>query len=122
MMTLTIYKTNGVWMFDDEEKGILQEPFVDGFTELIDFILKEFGLFQGSHRGIDIEFSATQDHPDMVKIEKIQDLGDDWASYRYKNMVGSLCPVTLEYLGKHPEYFFVRPIKKPFDLTFKVIP
>ena len=121
MTTLTLYKTNGVWMFDDLDKGIEKEPFVDGFTELIDFLLKEFNLFQGSHRGIDINFSLFQEEEDMVKIEKIKDLGDDWASYKYKDMVGSLCPVTLQYFGKHPDFFYVKPIKKPFDLTFKVL-
>ena len=121
MMTLTIYKNNGVWMFDDPEKGIEKEPFVDGFSELIDFVLKEFNLFQGSHRGIDIEFSLNRDRPEMIKIEKIQNLDDDWASYKYKNMIGSLCPVTLKYFGKHPDSFYVYPIKKPFDLTFKII-
>lgn len=107
-------------MFDDPEKGIEKEPFVDGFTELIDFILKEAGLFQGSHRGIDVEFSLENERPNMFKIEKIKDLGDDWASYRYKDMVGSLCPVTLQYLTKHPDYFYVRPIKKDFKLEFMV--
>lgn len=120
MITLTLYKTNGVWMFDDPEKGIEQEPFVDGFTELIDFILKEKDLFQGSHRGIDVEFSLIQEHPEMLKIEKVKDLGDNWASYRYKNMVGSLCPVTLEYFGQHPDCFYVNPIKKDFKLEFTI--
>jgi hypothetical protein len=121
MMTLTIYKDNGVWMFDDPEKGIEREPFVDGSTELIDFILKEFNLFQGSHRGIDLNFSLYQEEDDMVKVNKIKDMGDDWASYEYKNMTGSLCPVTIQYFGKHPDHFYVKPVKKPFDLNFKVL-
>jgi hypothetical protein len=120
-MTLTIYKDNGVWMFDDPEKGIEREPFVDGSTELIDFILKEFNLFQGSHRGIDLKFSLHQEEDDMVKVNKIKDMGDDWASYEYKNMTGSLCPVTLQYFAKHPDHFYVKPVKKPFDLNFKVL-
>ena len=120
MITLTLYKINGVWMFDDKSKNIEREPFVDGFTELIDFILKEAGLFQGSHRGIDIEFSLEKEHPDMFKIVKIKDLGDDWASYRYKDMIGSLCPVTLKYFIEHPDHFYVRPIKKDFLLEFTI--
>ena len=120
-MTLTIYKTNGTWMFDDESKQILEEPFVGGFSELIDFVLKEYKVFNGAHRGIDIEFSLENESDNMVKIEKVEDLDDNWARYKYKNLEGLLCPVTLQYLGKHPDYFYIKPNKKPFDVTFRII-
>ena len=120
-MTLKIYKNQGIWMFDDESKNIEKEPFVGGFSELIDFILKEKGVWAGSHRGIDIEFSLEKEAQDMVEITKVEDMDNDWALYEYKEMQGTLCPVTLQYLGKHPDSFFIRPMKKPFKFEFELV-
>ena len=117
---LQIYKENGIWIFDDASKNIEKEPFVCGFSELIDFILKEKGVWAGSHRGIDIEFSLEKESADMVEIKKVENMDNDWALYEYKEMQGTLCPVTLQYSGQHPDSFFVRPVKKPFNIEFQI--
>lgn len=117
---LQIYKENGIWIFDDASKNIEKEPFVGGFSELIDFILKEKGVWAGSHRGIDIEFSLEKESADMVEIKKVENMDNDWALYEYKEMQGTLCPLTLKYFGYHPASFFVRPVKKPFNIEFQI--
>ncbi len=109
-MRLSLYKDHGVWMFDDADKGIEREPFVDGSTELIDFILEEFGFPTTGQPPVAVEFGLERTHPDMVEIRKVKDTGDDWALYRYKDREGALCPVTLAYLGSHPERFYARPV------------
>jgi len=109
-MRLTLYKDHGVWMFDDAAHGIEREPFVDGSTELIDFILQEHGLPKNVDTGVTIEFDLQRSHPDMIEIRKIEDMGDDWARYEYKGRQGALCPVTLVYLGSHPDRFYARPV------------
>ena len=119
-LNLQIYKENGIWIFDDASKIIEKEPFVGGFSELIDFILKEKGVWAGSHRGIDIEFSLEKESADMVEIKKVENMDNDWALYEYKEMQGTLCPVTLRYFGHHPDSFFVRPVEKPFNIEFQI--
>jgi len=109
-MRLSLNKDRGVWMFDDTDKGIEREPLVDGSTELIDFILEEFGLPTTGRLPVEVEFGLERTHPNMVEIRKVEDTGDDWALYDYKGNQGALCPVTLLYLGSHPDRFFVRPI------------
>jgi|694.fasta_scaffold154431_2 hypothetical protein len=109
-MRLTLYKDRGVWMFDDAAHGIEREPFVDGSTELIDFILEEFG-FPTKGQPVVVEFGLKRTHPDMVEIRKVEDTGDDWAIYQYKDCQGALCPVTLVYLGSHPDRFYARPVR-----------
>ena len=109
-MRLSLYKDRGVWMFDDTDKGIEREPFVDGSTELIDFILEEFGFPTTGRLPVEVEFGLERTHSNMVEIRKVEDTGDDWALYEYKGNQGALCPVTLLYLGSHPDRFFVRPI------------
>lgn len=108
-MRLTLYKDHEIWMFDDAAQGIECEPFVDGSTELIDYILEEFGLPTVGEPVV-VEFGLKRTHPDMVEIRKLKDTGDDWALYEYKDRQGALCPVTLLYLGSHPERFYARPV------------
>jgi hypothetical protein len=110
LMRLSLYKDHGVWMFDDADKGIEREPFVDGSTELIDFILEEFGFPTTGQPPVEVEFGLERTHPEMVEIRKVEDTGDDWALYEYKENRGALCPVTLVYLGSHPDRFFARPV------------
>lgn len=107
---ITLYKDHDVWMFDDAAHGIDREPFVDGSTELIDFILEEFGF--STAEPIVVEFGLERAHPDMVEIRKVEDMSDDWALYQYKDRQGALCPVTLVYLGSHPDRFYARPVAR----------
>ncbi len=108
-------------MFDDEIQGIIEEPFVGGFSELIDFVLKEYHVFNGAHRGINIKFSLVNDEENMARIDKIDDLDENWARYSYKHHSGLLCPLTLQYFGKQPDYFFIKPQKIPFELEFQLV-
>ena len=107
-LRITLYKDHDVWMFDYPGRGIEREPFVDGSTELIDFILEQFGF--STTEPVVAEFGLERAHPDMIDICKVEDTGDDWALCQYKDRQGALCPVTLVYLGCHPERFFVRPV------------
>jgi hypothetical protein len=89
-MRLTLYKDHEIWM--------------------IDFILEEFG-FPTVGEPVVVEFGLERTHPDMVEIRKLKDTGDDWALYEYKDCQGALCPVTLLYLGSHPDRFYARPVR-----------
>jgi hypothetical protein len=108
-------------MFDDDSKSIVEEPFICGTSEIIDCILKEKGIFNGSHRGVEMDFSDQRESEDILELKKIEDLPDNWAKYEYKGIEGLLCPVTLEYLGRHPESIFVRFTKPPFELEFQLV-
>jgi hypothetical protein len=120
MKTLTIFRKNGTWMFNDSEKEIIEEPLVQGFGDIIDQILKDFNCFSGAHRGIEIQFSSEKESNDMVCVEKTRNLYADWAEYKYKDLIGDLCPVTCIYLDIHPEKIWVKPIKKNFNFSFKI--
>lgn len=119
-LSLQIFKKAGVWMFNDESKGIFEEPFVGGTSEIIDYILKERKIWNGSHRGIEMLFSEHKEADDMVQFQKIEDLPYNWAKFEYKGMEGLLCPVTLQYFGIFPESIWVKFIKKPFNIEFQI--
>jgi hypothetical protein len=99
---------------------LVEEDFVQGSSEIIDEILKDFGVFNGAHRGIDLYFTIAPQDETFVKISKVEDLYDGWATYRYKDSCGDLCPVTEMYLGTHPSAIWVKPVKEPFKVSFVV--
>lgn len=43
--TLNLYKDNATCLFDDPEKDIVAEPFVEGSSELIEAIQGQMGLY-----------------------------------------------------------------------------
>ena len=109
-MRLHLYKQGPTWMFDDATHNIKAEPFVEGSSEMIDLILKDFRLPTHGRGGVTMEFSLEKTHPDMVTICKVHDMDQDWARYEYRGHKGDLCPVTTVYLGNHPDRLYVRPI------------
>ena len=38
LFNIAPYKLNGVWMYDDKERGILKEPFVEGADSFLDLM------------------------------------------------------------------------------------
>ena len=109
-MRLHLYKQGPTWMFDDKARNIKQEPFVEGSSEMIDLIFREFGFPTDGQDGVTVEFDLEKSHPDMVQVRKVRDLELDWARYEYNGLEGDLCPVTPVYLKKHPDCFYVRPV------------
>ena len=109
-MRLHLYKVGPTWMFDDPTHDITQEPFIEGSSEIIDSILRDFGCPTNGQDGVTVEFDLEKTHPDMVRIRKVCDLELDWARYEYNGLEGDLCPVTTAYLGQHPKSFYVRPV------------
>lgn len=109
-MRLHLYKVGPTWMFDDPTHNIKREPFVEGSSEMIDHIFREFGFPTDGQVGVTVEFDLKRSNTGMVQIRKVCDLELDWARYEYNGLEGDLCPVTTVYLGQHPESFYVRPV------------
>lgn len=49
---LDLYKNGNTWLFDDSEKDIVGEPFVEGSSELIMVIQGEEGMSDSTLAGI----------------------------------------------------------------------
>jgi hypothetical protein len=113
------YRENGIWFFDDEGKGIFKEPFVGGMSEIIDYILQK-KFIRGGHRGIKLEFSD-KSFENAEKLQKIEDLPDNWAKYEYEDREGMLCPVALQYFQEFPQEIFIKFTKIPFFMDFQIV-
>jgi hypothetical protein len=105
--TLHLYNRRGTWLFDDAEKQIVEEPFVEGSSEIITEIQKRTGY---SGDGISLTFSDLP-FPTCQHIFTWKGSRDEgtWNLYRVDafQMGGWLCPVLLRYFDKAPEKLYV---------------
>ncbi len=104
---LDAYKNGEVWLFDDEEKHIEREPFVEGSSCLISEIQRRNGL---SGDTLSITFSDEPlDHDMHELIWKDSRDDDSWNQYYSPilDMYGWLCPVLLVYFDEAPRKLYV---------------
>ena len=105
--TLNLYKNNATWLFDDPEKDIVAEPFVEGSSELITAIQGQMGL---SGSTLSVSFSDEPFPESRFKLEW-RDSRDDgtWNQYYSKrlDMENWLCPVLLRYFQKAPKKLYM---------------
>ena len=57
MMVISPYWYEGTWVFDDETKGLVREPFVLGMPEMIDTLLVDI---PNAEQGFRLLFSAQE--------------------------------------------------------------
>jgi hypothetical protein len=55
IMVIHPYKSHGMWVFDDRQTGLIQEPFVSGADKIIDRMVTQISDFleQSGIRSID---------------------------------------------------------------------
>jgi len=103
-------KKRGVWSFTDKEAGLRKEPFVGDANELIDELVKFYGIKLGRKKKLTLLFSAVP-FPDATKLD-ISDWhhGDPGVSYTWNGIEAWLCPAFYCYFDiseKPPKSLYV---------------
>ena len=108
MMVLHPYKSNGTWMFDDEKRGLLQEPFVGGMPKMLEYTTRKQGL-TNPQNGFTVYFSATPfpGHQYVLHLarEREENFGN-WYELEGTGMTGWLCPALLRYFDQAPDELY----------------
>jgi len=100
------YKHLGMWVFDDEARGLLQEPFVGGADTLIDRAV--VGITH-AERGFVLVFSAGQFPGAALTLDWVRpEMGGSVYHCRELDAEGWLCPALLKYFPVPPSALFVR--------------
>lgn len=97
----------GTWVFDDEQVGLVREPFVSGMPEMIDHLVRDI---PNAQQGFRMTFSPQPfpDHTHSLKWLR-EDGGGNW--YRLQgetNLEGWLCPALFRYLETAPGFLYVK--------------
>ena len=74
------YKRDGIWAFDDAQKGLLREAFVSGADDLLELAATRVGIPSTDfHRGITVLFSASAFPGAQVRVKRTrEELGGNW--------------------------------------------
>ena len=106
--TISPYKRNGTWMFDDERVGLAGEPFVAGADVMLDQLTKDIPHAQ---QGFTLLFSAGPFPGYTVKLEWThEEYGGNWYRWAEAELEGWLCPALFHYFPEAPKEIYIRAI------------
>ena len=116
MHCIQIYRHQGTWAFTDGDHDLINEPFVAGIPQFIDFIIRQDKKDPRDGEYI-VTFSKNQ-FPTAVYELKFDrdDMGGAWYKCEPCNSSvngtvggeGWLCPATLNYFEDFPRSIFVQ--------------
>jgi hypothetical protein len=108
------YKREGVWAFDDAQRGLLREAFVAGADTLIEMVTTRAGIPSADfERGITLFFSAKPFPGAQLCVKRTRgDLGGNWYYSPDYQFEGWLCPAMFKYFASAPDeiHFQVKPL------------
>lgn len=114
MMVLHPYKKGGTWMFDDERRGLLEEPFVAGVPLMLELAVAKQGL-KNPQAGFTLVFSATPfpGHQYVLHLarEREENFGN-WYQLEGTELTGWLCPALFKYFDEAPDELYFQVSNK----------
>lgn len=107
MVVLFPYNIGGVWVFDDESKGLQREPFVGEMNVIIDHVVQ--GI-PGARDGVCLYFSAVPfpGHQLSLSWRRSDGYGGNFYFCEGLRIEGWLCPAFLRYVDEPPKEIFIR--------------
>lgn len=100
------FKKNNVWVFNDEEVDLYEEPFVSNVNPIIELVVGDKTSFTAfiSHSFIPGEQIILQ----QVLDSDNSDFGDGWYEMKGTGLICWLCPATLKYFDFYPDEIHVK--------------
>ena len=97
---------DGIWLFDDQDKQLIAEPFVNGSSEIISRLVKDI---PNAEKGFKLSFSLTPFSGFQAILIWMRAENDgNWYWWATQNMDGWLCPALYKYFDKAPLYLYVK--------------
>jgi len=98
------------WVFDDSKVGLVQEPFVSGVPEMIDWLVKDIPNVRSGFR---LTFSAAPFPGFQKKLEwRREEMGGNIYATEDPPMEGWLCPALFRYFDAAPPEIYVKAEEK----------
>ena len=99
-------KYEGMWVFDDEKVGLIQEPFVSGADTVIDRMVT---AIPDAEQGFSLIFSDRPFPSYQVALEwRREELGGNWYYAQDLDLEGWLCPALFKYFDSTPEKLYAQ--------------
>lgn len=129
-MTLFPYLIGSTWVFDDEQTGLKEEPFVKGMSEMISRLIEAKNIVNAA-QGFAMTFSDQPfDHDVELEWLREDEPESPMAGNWYQGQIGGqvmegwLCPALLCFFPSAPSRLFVRadPLPSGVDPIWHVDP
>ena len=107
ILVIAPYRYNGTWVFDDENVGLVREPFVEGVPQMIDYLVCDT---PNADSGFRMTFSDTAFPSYTHSIEWVrEESGGNWYHLTGDaEMGGWLCPALSQYFPAAPAVLYLR--------------
>ena len=107
ILVIAPYRYNGTWVFDDENVGLVREPFVEGVPQIIDYLVCDTS---NADSGFRMTFSDTAFPSYTHSIEWVrEESGGNWYHLTGDvEMDGWLCPALFQYFPTAPAVLYLR--------------
>jgi len=106
LLVIHPYKWEGMWVFDDPQAGLVQEPFVEGADKIIEAMVADIPEASG---GFTLVFSAAPFPGHQARFEwRREELGGNWDRCVELDQEGWLCPALFKYFESAPETLYAR--------------
>ena len=100
------YMYEGLWVFDDSKKGLVQEPFVGGADTILDLLTASI---PDAANGFRLLFSGSEflGYQHKLTWRRTERSGNIYHSPEL-NLEGWLCPALLRYFDQAPAELFIQ--------------
>lgn len=110
LFVIAPYKLHGLWVFDDPNVGLVQEPFVSGVDAMIDHLVADF---PDADLGFCLLFSPRPFPGYQVVLERDRaEMDGNWYRWDAAQMEGWLCPALFNYFDEAPPQIYVRALSQ----------
>lgn len=100
------YRYLGMWVFDDEKAGLVQEPFVSGADTVIDGMVE---AIPGAAHGFTLIFSDKPFPGHQIALEwRREEHEGNWYYSANLDMEGWLCPALFKYFDSAPACIYAQ--------------
>ena len=104
--TLKVYRHNDMWVFDDDDRELVKEPFVGGTDTIISVLMDQMNIDDDK---VIITFSCGEFPGAQITYEWMHPSGSGnqyWCPQL--DMEGWLCPALLKYFDTPPKKIYVQ--------------
>jgi hypothetical protein len=107
---LTLYKHEGLWVFDDPSVGLVKEPLVLGIDVMLDRLTSDI---PDAENGFTLLFSTNPFPGYTAELQwKREEYGGNWYYCPQFQIEGWLCPALFKYFDQAPQKLFAKAEKK----------
>jgi hypothetical protein len=106
IMVIHPYQADGMWVFDDRNARLVQEPFVSGADKIIDRMVTQI---PDAASGFTLIFAATPFPGYQLKLDwRREEYGGNWYYSADLDSEGWLCPALFKYFDTTPQEIYAQ--------------